>query len=120
MIEYTSQQVSDSVTVVDVIGPLNDLNRKYFFDCIGEMIEAGSRYIIIDCHRIGHLNSSALAALLKARKQAVKSGGRVYLTRVSSGIAEVLEITKLGRLLSVFPSIEAALESIRAEPGCVG
>ena len=116
MFDYTTNKISDSVIVVEVNGELDESNRKYFFDCVSDMIESGSRYVIIECHGIGHLNSAALASLLTARKQAAKSGGQVYLTHVSSNIVEVLEITKLGRLLSVYPSTEAALENIRSNP----
>ncbi len=120
MIDYTTRQMSEAVTVVEVSGTLNENNRKYFFDCIRDMIEAGSRYIVIECHRLGPLNSAALASLLTARKQATKKNGRIYLTSVSSAIAEVLEIMKLGQLLAVFPSTEAALEHIRNDKACAG
>lgn len=120
MIDYTTRKVSDSVIVVEVSGTLNETNRRYFFDCLGDMLDSGSRYIIVDCHRLGHLNSAALASFLTARKHAAKNGGRIYLTHLNSNIAEVLEITKLGRLLSVYPSTEAALKNIHADPACVG
>lgn len=114
MIDYTTRRVSDAITVVEVSGMLNESNRKYFFSCIGDMIESGSRYIIIECHRLGYLNTAALASFLTARKHAARKGGRIYLTHLSSNMAEVLEITKLGRLLSVYPSTEAALGNIRS------
>ena len=120
MIDYTTRRVSEAVTVVEVSGKLDEAGRKYFFNCIGDMIESGSRYIIIECHRIGHLNSGALASLLSARKHAAKKGGRIYLTHLSSSIAEVMELTKLGRLLSVYSTTQAALESVRNDPACVG
>ncbi len=120
MIDYTTRQVSNSVTVVEASGTLYESDRKYFFDCIGDMIESGSRYVIIECHRLGHLNSASLASLLTARKHAAKKGGRIYLTHLSSGIAEVLEITKLGRLLSVYPNTETAIAHIQSDPACAG
>ena len=120
MIDYTTRKVSEEVTVVEVSGKLDEAGREYFFGCIGDMIESGSRYIIIECHRIGHLTSGALASLLSARKHAAKKGGRIYLTHLSSSIAEVMEITKLGRLLAVYPSTEAALDAVRSDPACVG
>ncbi len=120
MIDYTTQRISDAVTIVEVSGALNESDRKYFFDCICDMIESGSRYIIIECHRLGRLSSSDLASLLTARKHAAKNGGRIYLTHLSSSIAQVLEITKLGRLLSVYPATETALAHILSDPACVG
>ena len=120
MIDYTTRKVSEAVTVVEVSGKLDEAGRRYFFGCIGDMIDSGARYIIIECHRIGHLNSGALASLLSARKHAAKKRGRIYLTHLSSNIAEVMELTKLGRLLAVYPTTEAALEAVRADPACVG
>lgn len=120
MIDYTTRIVSEAVTVVEVNGKLDEAGRKYFFDCVGDMIESGARYIIIECHRIGHLNSGALASLLSARKHAARKRGRIYLTHLSSSIAEVMEITKLGKLLAVYPTTKAALEAVRADPACVG
>lgn len=120
MIDYTTRKISDTVSVVEVSGTLDETNRKYFFDCIGDMIEAGSQHIIIECHRLGHFNSAALASFLTARKQAAKKGGQIYLTHLSSSVAEVLEITKLGRLLSVYPSTEVALGHIHSDSNCAG
>jgi anti-anti-sigma factor len=120
MIDYTTRQISDAVTVVEVSGTFYESDQNYFFGCIGDMIDSGSRYIIIECHRLGHLNSAALASLLSARKHAAKKGGRIYLTHLSSSIAEVLEITKLGRLLSVYPSTESAIKDIQSDSACGG
>ena len=120
MINYTTRKVSEAVTVVEVSGKLDEAGRTYFFGCIRDMIESGARYIIIECHRIGHLNSGALASLLSARKHVAKKRGRIYLTHLSSSIAEVMELTKLGKLLAVYPTTEAALEAVRADPACVG
>ena len=120
MIDYTTRQISDTVTVVEVSGTLYESDRKYFFDCIGDMIESGSRHIIIECHQLGHVSSASLALLLTARNHAAKKGGRIYLTHLSSSIAQVLEITKLGRLLSVYSSSEEAIAHILSDPACVG
>lgn len=119
MIDHTNRQISDAVTIVEVSGPLHESDRGYSFDCIGDVIESGSRYII-ECHRLGQLSSSALASLLTARKHAARNGGRIYLPHLNSSIAKVLEITKLGRLLSVYPSTEAAIEHIQNDAACVG
>lgn len=115
MIDYTPREISDSVTVVEVSGVLDETNRKYFFDCIGDMIESGKRHVIIECHRLGHLNSGVLTSFLTARQRVAKKGGRIYLSHLSSSIAEVLELTKLGRLLSVYPSTEVALGQIQSK-----
>lgn len=121
MFDFTINPLSDSVVVVQVTGRLADLERDYFFSCIGDLVNNGYRYVIVECHGLGLISSSGLAVLLKARKRASKKGGQVYFTHLSSTISEVLEMTKLGRLLAVYPTTESVIESIETnELACVG
>ncbi len=120
MIDFVSKPMSNSTIIVSVEGNLSETDRKYFFDCIGDYIESGYMNIIIECNRLGFVSSSGLAALLSARKRAAKKGGRVYLTHLNSNLAEVLEITKLGRLLLVYPTTEDAIGHIENKLECMG
>ena len=112
MIDFITKPVSDDVVIVQVTGRLSELERDYFFDCVGDLVDAGYSHVIIECHGLGYISSSGLATLLQARSHVQKGGAHIYLTHLSSAIAEVLELTKLGRLLSVYPTTEAALKVI--------
>jgi len=120
MIDFTTRQLADSAIAIEVSGELDDLNRKYFFDCVADILDAGTKHVVIDCSRLGYINSSGLAGLLTARKRAASNGGKIYLTHLNSVISEVIETTKLGRILSVFPTTEDALTSFRGQPMCLG
>jgi len=120
MIDFVSKPMSNGTIIVNVAGTLSETDRQYFFDCIGDFIESGYKNIIIECQRLGFVSSSGLAALLSARKRAAKKGGRVYLTHLNSNLAEVLEITKLGRLLLVYPTTEDAIGHIENKLECMG
>ena len=120
MIDFTSVPYSDSTIVIQVSGRLMEMDRQYFFGCVSDFIESGYQNVIIECHKLGFLSSSGLSSLLVARKQAVQRGGKVYLTHVSSSLAEVLELTKLGRLLSVYPTTESVIETIESQRAATG
>lgn len=121
MIDFTTNPISNSIVAVEVTGQLAEMERDYFFTCVGDLVDNGYRHVIVECYGLGFISSSGLAALLKARKQANKKGGRIYLTHLNSTIAEVLEVTKLGRLLSVYPTTESVVESLQKnELACVG
>lgn len=120
MIDFTTSQKSKTEVVVKVGGELDDVNRRYLFDCIADILETGIKHVVIDCTKLGHINSSGLAGLLTARKRAASQGGKIYLTHLNSRISEVIETTKLGRILAVFPTTQDALASIREQPMCVG
>ena len=112
MIDFTTNPISDSVVVVQVTGRLAELERDYFFNCVGDLVDNGYSHVIVECQGLGFVSSSGLATLLQARKRVKKEGGRIYLTHLTSTIAEVLEVTKLGRLLSVYPTTDAVLKII--------
>ena len=119
MIDFTRTEISSSTVVLEISGQLSDMSRNHFFDCISELVESGVKNVVVECHKLGHLSSSGLAALLTARKRAASQGSKISLTNLNSSIAEVLEITKLGKLLSIYPNTKTALESI-ADGDCGG
>ena len=112
MIHFQSNNISEYLTVVAVTGKLNETSRSHFFQCISDTLDEGFSQVIVDCSGLGLLGSSGLAALLMARKQARRKGGRVYLTHVNSTMSELLEKTKLSTLLAIYPSTDSLLGSM--------
>lgn len=118
MIDFVSKPTSKSTIIVAVSGDLTGADRDYFFDCVGDYVDAGYTNVIIECHKLGYLNSSGMAALLSARQRAAKNGARIFLTHLSSNLAELLEMTRLARLLSVYSTTEDAIATIESELAC--
>lgn len=113
MIDFQTKKVSDSVTVVEVSGKLDEMTRSYFFDCISDTLEGTCQQIVVDCSGLGVLGSAGLASLLLARKQARKKGGKVYLTHVNSALASLLEQTSLSKLFAIYPSTDQILNRLK-------
>jgi len=49
MIDFTTSQKSKTEVVVKVGGELDDVNRRYLFDCIADILETGIKHVVIDC-----------------------------------------------------------------------
>lgn len=113
MIDFKNKKISETAVVVEISGVLSASNRDYFFDCIGDMLKSGVKHVVIECHKLGYLNSSGVASLLVARRRASRKGCRIYLTHLNSHMAEVLEVMKLGRILSVFATTEHAVATFQ-------
>ena len=94
MIDFVSTPYSESTIIIEVSGEFTDMDRNYFFDCVGDFVEVGYKNIIVECHKLGHLNNGNFQSLLKARKMAKGSTSQIYLTHVSSNLGKALEITK--------------------------
>ena len=109
MIDFVTSPISDSAVLVRVGGNLQESNRSYFFDCVGDIVDSGVSHIVVECNKLGLISSSGLAALLLARKKATRKGCKIYLTHLNSVLADLLKITRLGLIFSVYPTTEEAL-----------
>lgn len=120
MIEFVYKNFLETTVVVEISGNLNVESRDYFCNFVSELVESGTTHIVIDCQKLGVVSSSGLASLLVARKKAIKNGANISLTHLNSNIARVLEISKLGRLLSIYPTTELALKNDKDGLACFG
>ncbi|MFC1628757.1 STAS domain-containing protein [Gemmatimonadota bacterium] len=76
-----------------------------------ELIETGTRSVVIDLRDVDWMNSSGLGILIGGLSAIRKSGGDLRLASVTEKIEEVLRITKLDRVFDVFGSTEEAVTS---------
>ena len=117
MIDFQTEILSNSVAVISARGKLDESTRKYFFACISDLMKEAkppnvAQHVIVECNGLGSLSSSGMAALLSARTRIRKNGGKIYFTHLSSMLATALEVTKLNKLLSIYPTTEDALRQI--------
>ena len=65
--------------------------------------------VIIDLAALGFIDSSGLAALVRARKHARHAGGDLLLAAPRRQVLRVLAVTRLLDVFSVHPSVEEAV-----------
>ena len=110
MTNFICKPLPNSTAVIQLIGNLDDSNQFEFFRYISALLDSGIKHVIIECQTLGQLTSKGFNSLLSARKRAIRNGSKISLTHLNSNVAQILEVTKLGRLLSIFPTTESALE----------
>ena len=76
-----------------------------------ELIETGTRSVVIDLGDVDWMNSSGLGILIGGLSAIRKSGGDLRLASVTEKIEEVLRITKLDRVFDVYRSTDDAVTS---------
>jgi anti-sigma B factor antagonist len=112
MIDFSYDEPSSGITVVQLRGQLDEPSFEYFSECMESLVDAGVQAIVIDCRQIRFMSSLELGGLMKVRKRVKAAGGRVCLAHVNSLVAELLAITGLRNFFSIQPSTEAAVRVI--------
>jgi anti-sigma B factor antagonist len=118
MIEFfVAQTLPHEIKVVRLTGELNSETADYFFGCMDELIDAGTRRMIIDCRDLKFVSSMGLAMMLGAHHRLAKHGGDVKLAYVESAVAKVLETVRLDRVLDIYPTVIEAQAAFGPPPG---
>ena len=112
--DIETKRMADGVGILLLGGNLNTEQLDSFKAAISELLSEGFDKLIIDCRDLGVISSSGLAALLWARSSASDAGSHIYLTHLSSTVVNVLEVTKLTKLLRIEPTTKHLLEQLGA------
>ena len=77
------------------------------------LIDQGHRHLVVDLKDVMFIDSSGLGALVSALKT-IKRGsgsGDVRLARVQPPVVSLLEIIRLNRVFTTYPTVEQAIQS---------
>jgi anti-sigma B factor antagonist len=74
----------------------------------------GYRRILLDLRRVDFIDSAGLGELVRADASVRNRGGRLTLIRPSSGIQDLLRLTKLDRVFDIAPDEFTALRPLKS------
>ena len=102
------------VTIVRPVGERLDIEvASDFRAMLLSLIEQGHRRLVVDLTDVSFIDSSGLGALVSALKTLKRSdvGGDVRLARVQAQVVSLLEIIRLNRVFTTYPTVEQAVQS---------
>jgi|SRR5687768_18449920 anti-sigma B factor antagonist len=105
---------NNGVTVVRPAGARVDLQvAGEFRTALLQLIEGQHHRLVIDLGDVHFVDSSGLGALVSALKtlKLLKSDGDVRLANVQPPVVALLEIIRLHRVFTSYPSVEQAVHS---------
>lgn len=99
---------SDSIEVVELTGRLDVVSSNDLRETLGRHIAAGRTKLVVDLSRVDFVDSSGLAALVRAMKRARQNGGDVRVVRPRRKDAiRVFELTTFDKIFTMGDSVEA-------------
>jgi anti-sigma B factor antagonist len=76
-------------------------------------VQARSPRIVFDMGQVEFIDSAIIGALVGFLRRARASGGDVKLAGLTPDIETIFEVTRLNRVFSIHPSVDAALDDFR-------
>ncbi|MBW4650579.1 MAG: STAS domain-containing protein [Kastovskya adunca ATA6-11-RM4] len=108
-----TREVRENCQLFRLTGLLDAFSEATFRKVIGKCIEEGPANIILDLSKIDFVDSSGLGALVQLVKKAQTSDGSLQIV-TNPRVTQTVKLVRLEQFLSLQPSIDVALESIKS------
>ena len=99
-------------TVVRLAGEA-DTSTTELRDALAAQVATGPRLLLVDMTALTFIDSGATQMITGAYQVLNRTGGTLALIRPAPGVARVLELLGVDRLIPVYGSVEEAIESAR-------
>jgi anti-anti-sigma factor len=110
--QITTQDVGD-VVVLYVGGEIrrSHIKETTLHEAVKSQLQLGRRYILLNLEKVDFIDSWGVGEMLASYTSTQNLGGKIKLARISKKLDFVLMATGLKRVLEVFDTETAALQS---------
>jgi anti-sigma B factor antagonist len=103
---------SGTIAIIDVRGSLvGDGDTDLLREAVADFVEQGIKCLVINLQKVTYVNSSGIGSIIAAHATYAKNGGEVKLAGISSGVQNLLVITKLIDIFDVYDTVDEAAQS---------
>ncbi len=113
--EYASSEVETNITVIGVSGQLNMGDHLAEFETdLRTRIEHGVRKMLVDLSKVSYMDSSGLGTLVVLAGKLDRLGGKLVICGAQGKVREVIEISRVDRLLGMYGDSQAGCAALKA------
>lgn len=109
------ERTEDGVSVVELEGPIDASQAPTLRHRLEGLVDGAGARVVVDLAEVTLVDSSGVGAFVTVHRRAAEREARMVLARPSDSVGRVFSLTRTDRLLHIAPSVETALESLRAE-----
>ncbi|GAB4319678.1 MAG: hypothetical protein Kow0059_13800 [Candidatus Sumerlaeia bacterium] len=108
-----SINIYKNIPILKITGMLHLAMTREFTDLLRYFIQSGRLFIIVDLSELEGMQSAGLAALAAGANQLEAQGGKlIVVAPASASIIQLIDLSHSGRYLTIFETLEEALEHI--------
>jgi anti-sigma B factor antagonist len=116
----SSAQLADDAYIVSLGGEVDLSTAPQLDDELGSLTAGGARRVVIDLAGAAFIDSTVLGVLLKTLTRLDARGGELLLVSDDRRILKIFEVTGLGRVFRIAPTLTEAIESVMGPEGVSG
>jgi anti-sigma B factor antagonist len=108
----SSAHLADDAYIVSLGGEIDLYTAPQLEQALQELTASGARRIVIDLAGASFIDSTVLGVLLNALTRLNAGGGELVLVSDDRRILKLLEVTGLGRVFRIEPTLTDAIASL--------
>lgn len=103
------QRQGDDVAVLHLSGNIDELAADDLGAALDEVMADGRPRIILDLTDVWFMGSTGLGQIMRTYRAVRKEDGYVRIANPQPLIADLFAVTKINKLLDIYPTVEDAL-----------
>lgn len=112
-LQLESIRAAGNCAVLRIAGEIDVYAAPELRECVIQLIDSGTRYLIADLRPVDFLDSTGLGALVGSLKRLRTRDGSLTLVTSTGRIQEIFRITGLDRAFTLYPSVPDAMNTGR-------
>lgn len=107
-----TREIQENCQIFRLTGLLDAFSEPTFAKVIAKCIDEGPKNIILVLSQIDFVDSSGIGALVQLVKKAQNEKGSLQIV-TNARVTQTVKLVRLEKFLSLQPTLEAALESLK-------
>lgn len=107
-----TQRVESDVTIVELEGRLDWNGLSEFSGKMAQIVDAGSRKILLNFARLEYMSSAGIRALIETLQKVETEGGKLAICSPNSTIQELFQVVQLDKVITIYPGEFEALDKL--------
>ncbi len=104
------------IVILEISGSVDTRTSHEFEQKVLDLLEKGTRLLVINLEQVEHLASSGLRVLLMLAKKLVSVEGNLVLCSMNEHVETVLDISGLKDFFGIAPSAKEAVAKLHSTP----
>lgn len=118
ILHMNKRQIQPGLTVVEMKGSVHaGTDCRRVEQEVDSLIRAKELRVIFDLSEVTHIDSAAIGSVVRCLSQLKRFGGSLRLVGVKGMIEGSLKLTKVDKIIQIFPTTSEAAENFPAPSG---